>query len=55
MDFTFTKQEIDFIVAVLGKQPMETVEGLVNNIRKQYMDNMKKQEEVKEDDVITAS
>lgn len=33
--FSFNANEVQFILAVLGKQPMEQVEGLVNNIRTQ--------------------
>lgn len=38
MKFEFTEQEINYIFTVLADRPFKEVEGLVNNIRKQYED-----------------
>lgn len=38
MKFEFTEQEMQYIVNCIAEKPLKDVEGLVNNIRKQYTD-----------------
>lgn len=45
MQLDFKTEEVNFILSVLGKMPMEQVEPLVNNIRKQAFSQQNKNED----------